>query len=304
MNDGEMLKIVVPGSTANLGPGFDSIGLAVSLHLTLQVIRDEMWEFVPKTSEVKSIPTGESNLIYQVANELARQYGVALPPCRVFVSSNIPFTRGLGSSAAAIVAAIELVNELGRLDLSQEEKMRVASVYEGHPDNVGASLYGGVVIGSHLKDRTHIVHIPSIPVDLIAVIPTYELETKKSRTVLPSAFTREQAVEASAISNVLVAALLTNHWPLVGEMMDADLFHQPYRECLVPELSHVRTVAKQNGAFGVALSGAGPTVLCFAEQGRGKEVYDALVVTFPHCDVRMMSVETKGSCVYKMALEK
>lgn len=304
MNDGEMLKIVVPGSTANLGPGFDSIGLAVSLHLTLEVVRAEAWEFVPKTAEVKSIPTGENNLIYQVASELASQYGVILPPCRVFVSSYIPFTRGLGSSAAAIVAAIELANELGRLGLSKEEKMRVASVYEGHPDNVGASLYGGLVIGSHLKERTHLVHIPHIPVDLIAVVPTYELETKKSRTVLPDALTREQAVEASAISNVLVAALLTHNWMLVGKMMDADVFHQPYRERLVPELQHVRTVAKRNGAFGVALSGAGPTVLCFAEQGRGKEVYASLQVAFPHCDVRMLSVETTGSCVYRMALEK
>lgn len=304
MNDGEMLKIVVPGSTANLGPGFDSIGLAVSLHLTLEVVRAESWEFIPKTDEVKSIPTDESNLIYQVASKLASEYGVTLPPCHVFVSSNIPFTRGLGSSAAAIVAAIELANELGCLCLSQAEKMRAASIYEGHPDNVGASLYGGLVIGSHLNERTHVVNIPHIPIDLIAVIPTYELETKKSRTVLPSVFTRAQAVEASAISNVLVAALLTHNWSLVGEMMDADVFHQPYRESLVPELQHVRTVAKRNGAFGVALSGAGPTVLCFAERGRGKEVYASLQVAFPHCDVRMLSVETTGSRVYRMALEK
>lgn len=304
MNDGEMLKIVVPGSTANLGPGFDSIGLAVSLHLTLEVVRAESWGFIPKTDEVKSIPTDESNLIYQVASKLASEYGVTLPPCHVSVSSNIPFTRGLGSSAAAIVAAIELANELGRLRLSQEEKMRIASVYEGHPDNVGASLYGGLVIGSYVKERTHVVHVPHIPIDLIAVIPTYELETKKSRTVLPSEFTRAQAVEASAVGNVLVAALLTHNWSLVGEMMDADLFHQPYRERLVPELKRVRVVAKRSGAFGVALSGAGPTVLCFAERGQGEKVYHALKVAFPYSDVRMLSVEETGSSVYKMALEK
>ncbi|MDE8565357.1 homoserine kinase [Anoxybacillus rupiensis] len=303
MKEGEMLKIVVPASTANLGPGFDSLGLAVSRYLELEVHKGDEWRFIPQTAEVQTIPQGTENLIFQVAERLARQYGRALPPCVVKVSSDIPFTRGLGSSAAAVVAGIELANELADLSLTIEEKIRLAATYEGHPDNVGASLYGGLVIGSHRNEETTIVHLSDIDLDLVAVIPSYELETKKARSVLPQSFTRAEAVEASAISNVLVAALLMKNWELAGKMMECDLFHQPYRQELIPELPLVLPLAKEYGAFGVALSGAGPTILCFVEPGKGAHVRERLVPHFRHCQVETLTVEPKGSQVYKTTLE-
>jgi homoserine kinase len=304
MKEDEMLKIVVPASTANLGPGFDSIGLAVSRYLTLEVTLSNRWTFVPCSSEVKSIPTDEENLIFQVAEQLARKYGKTLPSCLVNVYSDIPFTRGLGSSAAAIIAGIELANELAGLSLTMEEKARFASCFEGHPDNVGASLYGGLVIGSHRKNETNIVHINNIDFDLVAVIPCYELKTAEARSVLPAHFSRHDAVEASSVSNVFIAALLTGNWSLAGRMMDCDVFHQPYRKDLIPELQSVRAVAKKYGAFGVALSGAGPTVLCFSEPGKGKELHEQLLQHFKDCSVELLSVERNGSQVYKMPLVK
>jgi homoserine kinase len=304
MKEDGMLKIVVPASTANLGPGFDSIGLAVSRYLILEVRMADEWKFVPHSSEVEAIPTGTDNLIYQVAAQVAQTYGCTLPSCLVDVYSDIPFTRGLGSSAAAVVAGIELANELADLSLSLEQKMRFASCYEGHPDNVGASLYGGLVIGSHRRQGTDVVHVPNVELDLVAVIPSYELETKKARSVLPQMLAREDAVEASAVSNVLVAALLTKRWELVGKMMACDLFHQPYRKEFVPQLSLVEKLATQYGAFGVALSGAGPTVLAFAEPGKGMKLKEKLAPHFPDCAVEWLTVEQKGSQVYKMSLEK
>ncbi|MCZ0756334.1 homoserine kinase [Anoxybacillus sp. J5B_2022] len=303
MKEDEMLKIVVPASTANLGPGFDSLGLAVSRYLVLEVRRAEQWVFTPCSPEVRTIPNGTDNLIFQVADRVAKTYGRTLPPCAVDVYSDIPFTRGLGSSAAAVVAGIELANELAGLSLTIEEKARLASCYEGHPDNVGASLYGGLVIGCHRQEETTIIHVPNIELDLVAVIPSYELETKKARGVLPDSFSREIAVEASAVSNVLVAALLTKNWRLAGKMMDGDVLHQPYRKSLIPELTNVQALAKEYGAFGVALSGAGPTVLCFAEQGKGEWLKEKLTPHFPHCAVECLAVEQSGSRVYKMALE-
>jgi homoserine kinase len=304
MKEDGMLKIVVPASTANLGPGFDSVGLAVSRYLTLEVRPAGEWKFIPHTPEVKTIPQGKENLIYQVAEQVADMYGRTLPSCSVDVYSNIPFTRGLGSSAAAVIAGIELADALVGLALTREQKMRLASCYEGHPDNVGASLYGGLVIGCHRKQETDIVHIPDIQLDLVAVIPDYELETKKARSILPQLFEREKAVEASAVSNVLVAALLTKNWELAGKMMAADLFHQPYRKELVPQLSLVETLAVEYGAFGAALSGAGPTVLAFTEPGKGEYVKEKLLPHFPNCSVELLTVEQKGSRVYKLALEK
>ncbi|GLH64425.1 homoserine kinase [Parageobacillus sp. G301] len=304
MKEDGMLKIVVPASTANLGPGFDSIGLAVSRYLTLEVRLADEWKFIPQSPEVEAIPPGTDNLIYQVAAQVAQTYGCTLPSCAVDVYSDIPFTRGLGSSAAAVVAGIELANELAGLSLTLEQKVRLASCYEGHPDNVGASLYGGLVIGSHRQEETNIVHVPNVQFDLVAVIPSYELETKKARSALPELLAREEAVEASAVSNVLVAALLTKNWELAGKMMAADLFHQPYRKKLVPQLSLVETLAAQYGAFGVALSGAGPTVLAFTEPGKGESLKEKLLPHFPDCAVEFLTVEQKGSQVYKLALEK
>jgi homoserine kinase len=304
MKEDEMLKIIVPASTANLGPGFDSVGLAVSRYLTLEVKLAEEWKFIPCSPEVKEIPKGTENLIYQVAKQVADMYGCTLPSCSVDVYSNIPFTRGLGSSAAAVVAGIELADALVDLALTRGQKMRLASCYEGHPDNVGASLYGGLIIGCHREQGTDIVHIPDIQLDLVAVIPDYELETKKARNVLPQLLAREEAVEASAVSNVLIAALLTKNWELAGKMMAADLFHQPYRKELVPQLPLVQVLALEYGAFGVALSGAGPTVLAFTEPGKGEYVKEKLRPHFPNCSVELLTVEQKGSRVYKLALEK
>jgi homoserine kinase len=304
MREGEMLKIVVPASTANLGPGFDSIGLAVSRYLTLEVTLGDRWRFVSRSSEVADIPSGTENLIFQVADQLAKEYKRELPSCFVNVYSDIPLARGLGSSAAAIIAGIELANELADLSLTLEEKARFASSYEGHPDNVGASLYGGLVIGSHRKEETNIVHINDLELDLVVIIPSYELKTTAARDVLPDHFTRMVAVEASSVSNVLVAALLTKNWHLAGKMMDCDLFHQPYRKAIIPELHAVQAVAKEYGAFGVALSGAGPTVICFAEPGHGKKLKEKLSSHFNAYTVELLSVERNGSQVYRMALEK
>ncbi|AGT33301.1 homoserine kinase [Geobacillus genomosp. 3] len=303
MKEDEMLKIVVPGSTANLGPGFDSVGLAVNRYLTLDVRLADEWSFAPKTAEVRGIPRGTDNLVYQVADEVADAHGCQLPGCAVDVYSDIPFTRGLGSSAAAVVAGIELADALLGLGLSREQKMEWATRYEGHPDNVGASLYGGLVIGCYREAGVDVVHVPELSVELVAIIPSYELETKKARGRLPEQWPRQRAVEASAVSNVLVAALLTKNWKLAGRMMAADLFHQPYRKPLVPELERAEALAAEYGAIGAVLSGAGPTVLVVAEPGAGGRLERQLRPHFPACEVARLAVEPHGSRVYKLALE-
>lgn len=294
MKEGDMLKIQVPGSTANLGPGFDSVGLALNRYLTLTVKLAEKWTFKPVSEEVADIPEGQNNLIYKVATQLAEQYDVALPPCHVEVSSEIPMTRGLGSSAAAVAAGIELCNRIAQLNLSDEEKVHFASKIEGHPDNASASIVGGLIIGFLTEDRTYYVKTNKIDVDIIAVIPPYYLYTKDSRGALPDSFPFKQSVKASAVSNVLVGSLLNNNWELAGKMMDMDIFHQPYRESLVPELKKVREIGKENGAYGTALSGAGPTILCFAPKGLRHSLCPRLKEAFPHCEVTQLEVDVDG----------
>lgn len=304
MNQGEKLTITVPGSTANLGPGFDSIGMAVNRYLTLDVKASEEWVFIPNSEELMGIPRGKENLVFQVANELAEKYERSLPPCEVLVSSDIPMSRGLGSSASAIIAGIELANQLLELNLSFEERLRIASLHEGHPDNVAASLYGGLTIGSHREDGTDFVHGGVPLIDIVVYIPSYELKTEKARSVLPQSMEYREAVKASGISNVLVASLLTGDWELAGKMMRKDLFHQPYRGELVPELDDVLSLVDELGAYGAALSGAGPTMICFAPPGKGEEIKKQFSSAFPNAKIESLKVDSHGVHVERTVDEK
>lgn len=297
MNEGDMLSIRVPASTANLGPGFDSVGLALNLYLHMEVERSDRWEMIPLSKELEIFPKDESNYTFQVAIKTAEKYGTALPPCRVKMKSDIPLARGLGSSAAVIIAGIELANAVGKLNLSDKEKFLIATEIEGHPDNVGASLYGGLVIASKGEDEVDAVVYPELSLEFVAVVPREELLTKDSRSVLPGQFSFRDAVRAGSIGNVLVGALLTGDYSLAGKMMRSDLYHQPYRRKFVPHFDQIEEVACKEGAFGVCLSGAGPTVLCCCEKGKGEHVREKLAEAFPEHDYLLLRTDRSGSVV-------
>lgn len=295
MNEGEMLLIKVPASTANLGPGFDSIGLALNLYLTLEVVRCDRWEVIPLTDELKEFPQDETNFIVKTAIEVAESFQTILSPCQIKVASNIPLARGLGSSASAIVAGIELADQVGNLRLTKQQKFEIASKMEGHPDNVGASLFGGLVIGCQLGEEVDAEIIHSIDLEVLAVIPEEELLTKSSRGVLPSTLSFGEAVSAGAVSNLLVAALLTNNLELAGKMMKKDKYHQPYRKELVPHLQIMEEQAYEFGAYGVALSGAGPTVLCFVRPGEMNALIEGLTPLLPEMCFLPLKIDKEGS---------
>lgn len=295
MNEEAMFSIKVPASTANLGPGFDSIGLALALYLEVRGRFSERWEVISLSEDLKVFPADETNYIVSIAKKVASAYNTELRPCRLTVCSDIPLTRGLGSSASAIVAGIELANIAGNLHLSTEEKIRHASLLEGHPDNAGASVSGGLVVGWHSEEETHLISYPLEGIKVIAVIPDYELRTDDSRNVLPKSLGYQDAVLASASANVLLTALLTRNWELAGAMMKKDRFHQPYRSTLVPHLAKVEQAAADKGAVGTALSGAGPTVLCLVVEEKAAQVLECLANTFPSYTVQMVDIDNEGS---------
>ena len=297
MNEGMMCKIRVPASTANLGPGFDSVGLALTLYLTVEVYKSDYWSVTGLSEEMRSFPEDETNFIIRVAQRTASRYGVNLPPCRLMVDSEIPLARGLGSSASAIVAGIQIADTIGNLNRGMEEKVHLASLEEGHPDNAGASVTGGLVVGEHNEDETSLLTFPLPDIEVIAVIPQYELLTSRSREVLPKELTYSQGVKASAIANTFLAAMLSGNYGMAGKMMKRDLFHQPYRSSLVPLLRQVEEIAASTGAFGVALSGAGPTVVCFAEKEYSAQVAEKLAAEFKECKVKRLQVDAEGCTV-------
>lgn len=296
----DKLLIKVPGSTANLGAGFDSIGLAVDRYLTIEVEPSVRWEFIYRTPGFESIPTDEDNLIYKAfqftATELAVSEG-ELPAYKLFVDCELPLASGLGSSAAAIVAGIELANVSLNLSLSNEKKARLASLYEGHPDNVCASIYGGLIVATHNKEDTIVIPsgVPSL--DMVIMIPPHKLITSDSRDVLPNSLSYEDSIQASSIANVLIAALLSGNLEVAGKMMKADLFHQPYRSEIIPDLQVITTYGNRHGIEGVALSGAGPSIICFTKKGKGNEVMSQLASAFPNYRCEKLTPSSRGSTV-------
>ena len=251
--------IKVPASTANLGPGFDSIGMAVSLYLEVEILSvSDRWQVdhvMPK------IPNDENNLIVKTALTVYP----GMQPLHLRVKSDIPLAHGLGSSSSAIAAGIELANHFGKLGLSDEEKVQIGARIEGHPDNIAPTILGGLVVGTEVDKHFDAVKAPLPPYSLVAYVPDYNLPTKKARGVLPKELPLKTATRGSAIANTLVANLFTQNYQVAGELMEKDVFHEPYREKLVPELLKVREVAHQKHALTTYLSSAGSTIMTWIE---------------------------------------
>ena len=250
------MRITVPATSANVGPGFDSVGIAVSKYLTIDVLEtQENWWIEHDLGE--EIPSNEENLLLQTALQVASD----LPPHRLKMTSEVPLARGLGSSSSVIVAGIELANQLGKLSLSDEDKLEIATKIEGHPDNVAPAIFGNLVVASYVDQQTNHLVLPFPECALVAFVPNYELKTSDSRNVLPSEWTYKEAVAASAIANVAIAALAKGDLRVAGKAIEADRFHERYRQQLVAEFPQVKEVAHQHDAYATYLSGAGPTIM-------------------------------------------
>ena len=250
------MRITVPATSANVGPGFDSVGIAVSKYLTIDVLEaQENWWIEHDLGE--EIPSDEENLLLQTALQVASD----LPPHRLKMTSEVPLARGLGSSSSVIVAGIELANQLGNLCLSDEEKLEIATKIEGHPDNVAPAIFGNLVVASYVDQETHHLVLPFPKCALVAFVPNYELKTSDSRNVLPSEWSYKEAVAASSIANVAIAALAKGDLRVAGKAIEADRFHERYRQQLVAEFPQVKEVAHQHDAYATYLSGAGPTIM-------------------------------------------
>ena len=250
------MRITVPATSANVGPGFDSVGIAVSKYLTIDLLEaQENWWIEHDLGE--EIPSDEENLLLQTALQVASD----LPPHRLKMTSEVPLARGLGSSSSVIVAGIELANQLGKLSLSDEDKLEIATKIEGHPDNVAPAIFGNLVVASYVDQQTNHLVLPFPECALVAFVPNYELKTSDSRNVLPSEWTYKEAVAASAIANVAIAALAKGDLRVAGKAIEADRFHERYRQQLVAEFPQVKEVAHQHDAYATYLSGAGPTIM-------------------------------------------
>ena len=250
------MKLIVPATSANVGPGFDSVGIAVTRYLTIKVLEPaDAWLIEHDLGA--GIPTDEKNLLLSTALSIAP----AIQPHHIKMTSEVPLARGLGSSSSVIVAGIELANQLANLQLSDAEKLRIATEIEGHPDNVAPAIFGNMVIASYIGEDVQYVTADFPSCDLVAFVPSYQLKTSDSRNVLPKEWSYKEAVAASSVANVAIAALLKGDLLTAGRSIESDHFHERYRQSLVKEFPQVKEVAHAHGAYATYLSGAGPTIM-------------------------------------------
>ena len=281
-----VFEVRVPASTANLGAGFDCLGLALELYLGVRATvlpstgtssRARSWGVVGTAALPRS---ADQNLILRAIKLTAEREGLKLPTIRLAVQNEIPVAGGLGSSAAAAVAGVALGYLINEKTVPKETVLRYAAQLEGHADNVGAALMGGFVVTFTRSDGGVFAVRKRWPkmIRLIVVTPAAALETKKSRGVLPQTVPRADAVHNLQRTALFVAAIEERRFDLLWDAME-DRLHQTARQALIPGLADVLAIPKMPGLLGVALSGAGPSVIALATD-RFEEIGKAIASRF------------------------
>ena len=267
-----MIHIRVPATSANMGPGFDSIGIAVELYNHIWV--EEQTEGL--TIEVKreqaiTVPTDEKNLIYKTMKYFYDQKGLKMPGVRIVQEDYIPMVRGLGSSAACIVGGLFAANALAGNICDKDELAQMAAQLEGHPDNSNPAIYGSMVVGAQDAEKMNHVRL-ELPDDLIfaTMVPDFPVSTADARRVLPDSYTRKDMVFNASRAALLVASMMTGKYENFDMAME-DCVHQPYRAQLIPGMHEIFKHAKEFGAVASYLSGAGSTLMAMVTKDQAEE---------------------------------
>lgn len=255
-----MISIRVPATSANLGPGFDVLGLAIDRYNTFTFSKSHHFP--------------EDNLIYQAYRKVFDHLDKEIIPVEIMVKEDIPRARGLGSSAACIVGGIMGANEILGKPLNRENILKLATEIEGHPDNVAPAIYGGLVASVMEGENIYTGKIP-IKNDLafITLVPNFELSTSEARGVLPSEIPYNHGTYNLGRVSMLITALVTGDNSLIKPGLQ-DKLHQPYRGKLIPGYDEIIATAYDLGAIGCYLSGAGPTIMAIGAGGDGKLIKD------------------------------
>lgn len=297
-------KVRVPASTANLGCGFDCLALALDLHLTVQATvltnsAEKSSAHITGIEGSSGLPTTpEKNLMLRSMRHTADRENFSLPAVRLYAHNEIPLGGGLGSSAAAVVAGVVLAYKIANRKVAPNMLLQRAAEIEGHADNAAAALFGGLVVAMSRDDKTFEAIRLKWPRKIRAVVvtPHRSLDTKSSRAALPNLIALKDAVHNLQRSAVFVAALAGRRYELLWDAM-RDRLHQPYRYSLVPGLEEILTMEKPSRVLGIALSGAGPSVLVLATEN-SKEAGDLVAGQFKKSGlastVRILKAAQKG----------
>src|SRR5215207_626475 len=264
------ITIRVPATSANLGPGFDTLGLALDLWNETIITLAIEYTVQIHGEGAEKLSLGENNLIIQSAQKLAECVGKRLPPFHLGCVNHIPLSSGLGSSAAAKLTGLLGANTLLGNPLIQDEILDLATEMEGHPDNVAPALLGGLVVSTMDAGRVFAQKIKletnnDSPIHVTIVLPDFHISTQKARAALPTHISLKDAVHNISRAVLVTEAFRNGDLDLLGKAM-TDTLHQPYRLSLIPGAQAAMEAAKEVGAAAVALSGAGPSLIAFSSK--------------------------------------
>ena len=301
---GQRVIVDVPATTANLGPGFDCLGAALDLNNRFAMRRieggGERFELIIEGSEGSHLRGGPENLVYRAAQRVWKAAGLEPVALEARVRLAVPPARGLGSSATAIVAGLMGANALVGEPLSKEKLLELAIDIEGHPDNVVPSLLGGLCMTAKAaSQRWRVVRCEwTSTVKAVVAIPSIRLSTSEARRAMPKAIPVSDAVVNLGALTLLLQGLRTGNGDLISDGMH-DRLHEPYRWRLIKGGDQVKQAAMDAGAWGCAISGAGPSVLALCAEDKGMAVSRAMVRAWEAAGVAsrapVLNVQTTGS---------
>ena len=305
------VSVKVPATSANLGPGFDCLGLALPIYneitveetvmpgsgVEINIIEDS------EKCDILSIPMDENNIVYKAIELLYNFVGQTASDMKITIKTNIPVTRGLGSSASVIVGGLMAANKLLGSPADDAVLLSIASEVEGHPDNVTPAMYGGFCVASIEDDGSVAYSKIEWPEDwkLTVLIPDYELDTKIARSILPANISIPDAAYNVRKASMLIDAVYRKDADLMKKCLK-DKIHQPYREQLIKGFKELTELLEnKDDILGCVISGAGPTILVISKndgfekvENEVKSIFQTLNVS---CDIRTMDIENEGSIV-------
>lgn len=270
-----MIRVKVPATTANMGPGYDVLGMALSQYSTFQCQEDDKISLSIKGLESEKLVNQdhEANLVVRSMNHLFKYVDKYPKGYKLEIINDIPLARGMGSSASAIVGGLLVANYLVGANLDQGEILKLATQIEGHPDNVAPALMGNIVLSTKIPDDQVIYHSikPFDDLTCVLFIPDYEVSTSMSRAVLPQSISMADAVHTSGHLSLMLAGFMTGNKDLIGQTM-VDRLHEPYRKSLIKNFDDFKASALEVGAFAFSLSGSGSTIIAYCDHDSAPHV--------------------------------
>lgn len=282
------VRVQVPGTSANCGPGFDTLGVACTIYNEMEVslLEEQTLLVEAEGAGADTLPRDWRNIVWRAIDATLEKSDMKkiYKGASIKMKNNIPLSRGLGSSAAAIVAGVKAANLLLDNPFNQREMLQIATELEGHPDNVAPAIYGGFTISVMRHGKPDCFSfLPRLPLRMVVAIPEFPLSTRMARSVLPDEVPMKDAVFNVSRSALMVAALMKGNIRFLRHSFD-DVLHQPYRSKLIPGMYEVFRAARREGAIGVSLSGAGPCLMAYTiENAEG--IGDAMVEEFKKHEV-------------------